>query len=138
MQRIYKKYKDRFIEISGKSRALFTRSIIKKYSFDLGTLMPFLDLDAFYDFLWKKKETFTLLNEKISKKISKNSEKTSESVESAISVTKAISDLKYLKREVEEIQKETGKYDLYIGFPYVFGKIGNRWICRLFLNFGFC
>ena len=125
MQRIYKKYKDRFIEISGKSRALFTRSIIKKYSFDLGTLMPFLDLDAFYDFLWKKKETFTLLNEKISKKISKNSEKTSESVESAISVTKAISDLKYLKREVEEIQKETGKYDLYIGFPYVFGKIGN-------------
>lgn len=125
MQRIYKKYKDRFIEISGKSRALFTRSIIKKYSFDLGTLMPFLDLDAFYDFLWKKKETFTLLNEKISKKISKNSEKTNESVESAISVTKAISDLKYLKREVEEIQKETGKYDLYIGFPYVFGKIGN-------------
>lgn len=127
MQQIYKKYKDRFIEISGKSRALFTRSIIKKYSYDLGTLLPFLDIDSFYDFLWKKRDSFDLINDKIAKKITKNADKSFELDEgvSPLSVAKQVSDLKYLRREVEEIQKETGKYDLYIGFPYVFGKIGQ-------------
>lgn len=125
MQQIYKKYKDRFIEISGKSRALFTRSIIKKYSYDLGTLLPFLDIDSFYDFLWKKRDSFNLINDKIAKKITKNADKSFELDEdvSPLSVAKQVSDLKYLRREVEEIQKETGKYDLYVGFPYVFGKI---------------
>ena len=124
MQQIYKKYKDRFIEISGKSRALFTRSIIKKYSFDLGTVLPFHDIDAFYSFLWKKTDSFPLINEKIIKKINKASSSSvyPEDV-SPLDVDRVISDLKYLKREVEEIQKETGKYDLYIGFPYVFGKV---------------
>ncbi len=127
MQQIYKKYKDRFIEISGKSRALFTRSIIKKYSYDLGTLLPFLDIDSFYDFLWKKRDSFNLINDKIAKKITKNADKSFELDEgvSPLSVAKQVSDLKYLRREVEEIQKETGKYDLYVGFPYVFGKIGQ-------------
>ena len=127
MQQIYKKYKDRFIEISGKSRALFTRSIIKKYSYDLGTLLPFLDIDSFYDFLWQKRDSFDLINDKIAKKITKNADKSFELDEgvSPLSVAKQVSDLKYLRREVEEIQKETGKYDLYIGFPYVFGKIGQ-------------
>ncbi len=124
MQRIYKKYKDRFIEISGKSRALFTRSIIKKYSFDLGALMPFLDLDAFYSFLWMQKDSFDLINEKIAKKIAKTAEKSDELSPSAAPADRQLSDLRYLRREVEEIQKETGKYDLYVGFPYVFGKIG--------------
>ncbi|MGN0768293.1 MAG: AAA domain-containing protein [Christensenellales bacterium] len=124
MQRIYKKYKDRFIEISGKSRALFTRSIIKKYSFDLGALMPFLDLDGFYSFLWKEKDSFELINEKIAKKIAKAADKTDELSPTAAPAEKQLSDLRYLRREVEEIQKETGKYDLYVGFPYVFGKIG--------------
>ena len=124
MQQIYKKYKDRFIEISGKSRALFTRSIIKKYSFDLGTILPFHDIDAFYSFLWKKTDSFSLINEKIIKKISKTASSSIYPDDvSPLDITKVVSDLKYLKREVEEIQKETGKYDLYIGFPYVFGKI---------------
>ena len=126
MQQIYKKYKDRFIEISGKSRALFTRSIIKKYSFDLGSVLPFHDIDTFYSFLWKKTDSFSLINEKIMKKISKavSSSVYPDDV-SPLDVNKVVSDLKYLKREVEEIQKETGKYDLYIGFPYVFGKIND-------------
>lgn len=125
MQKIYKKYKDRFIEISGKSRALFTRSIIKKYSFDLGTILPYLDSDAFYSFLWKETSSFSILNEKIAKKISKTLSKEDSTTQKPITPTSIITDLKYLKREVEEIQKETGKYDLYVGFPYVFGKIGQ-------------
>ena len=121
MQQIYKKYKERFIEISGKSRTLFTRSIIKKYTYDLGPILSFLDTDSFYSFLWKEKDSFEILNEKIAKKISRSAPL----AESGFTVERQITDLKYLRREVEDIQKETGKYDLYIGFPYVFGKIGT-------------
>ncbi|MBQ5746600.1 MAG: DUF4011 domain-containing protein, partial [Clostridia bacterium] len=34
-----------------------------------------------------------------------------------------IAKIKELKREVEEIERETGKYELYIGYPFVFGSI---------------
>ena len=36
-----------------------------------------------------------------------------------------ISKLKELKREIEEIEKETGRYELYIGYPFVFGSIAQ-------------
>ncbi len=36
-----------------------------------------------------------------------------------------ISKLKELKREIEEIEKETGRYELYIGYPFVFGSVAQ-------------
>ncbi len=36
-----------------------------------------------------------------------------------------IAKLKDLKREIEEIEKETGRYELYIGYPFVFGTINQ-------------
>lgn len=33
--------------------------------------------------------------------------------------------IKELKREVEEIEKETGRYELFLGYPFVFGSIGH-------------
>ncbi len=36
-----------------------------------------------------------------------------------------ISKIKDLKREVEEIEKETGRYELFLGYPFVFGVIGQ-------------
>lgn len=146
MQTIYKKYKERFIEISGKNRSLFTKSIVKKYTYDLGAILENFDSDDFYNFLWQQKRNFTVINEKISKKIGKINTKTPpkevpfvyESDLPLIEVSdkepkgdhiaflsRQVGDLKYLKREVEEIQNDTGKYDLYVGFPYVFGKISN-------------
>lgn len=139
MQQIYKKYKERFIEISGKNRSLFTKSIIKKYSYDMGAVLENCDTDDFYAFLWQEKTSLVLMNDKISKRMAKYGQKTSEfsddgeylGINSAPTKseenlqTKHIADLKYLKREVDEIQQETGKYDLFIGFPYVFGKIGQ-------------
>ena len=34
-----------------------------------------------------------------------------------------VAKIKELKREVEDIERETGKYELYIGYPFVFGSI---------------
>ena len=38
-------------------------------------------------------------------------------------VSGQLASLKYLKREVEEMEKETGLYDLYIGYPFVVGQL---------------
>ena len=38
-------------------------------------------------------------------------------------VQSEVAKIKELKREVEEIERETGKYELYIGYPFVFGSI---------------
>lgn len=144
MQTIYKKYKERFIEISGKNRSLFTKSIIKKHTYDLGAILENFDSDDFYDFLWQQKRHFTVINEKISKKIIKINVKTQPKevdfvyesdlplVQTKVPtsdhtafLSRQLTDIKYLKREIEEIQNDTGKYDLYVGFPYVFGKISS-------------
>ncbi len=36
-----------------------------------------------------------------------------------------ITKIKELRREVEEIEKETGRYELFLGYPFVFGVIGQ-------------
>lgn len=125
MQQIYSKYKERFIEISGKNRSLFTKSIVKKYNYDLGALLDYIDAEDFYDFLWQRQHSLVIMNEKIGRKLERTIIRATgdEDLPERSQITRHITDLKYLKREVEEIQKETGKYDLCIGFPYVFGKI---------------
>lgn len=135
MQQIYKKYKERFIEISGRNRSLFTKNIVKKYTYDLGAVLEHLDVDEFLAFLWQRKSSFTIMSDKISKKMAKQESKLAEAAKEEgetvraksdnTILTRNIADLKYLKREVEDIQKETGKYDLFIGYPYIFGKIGQ-------------
>ena len=39
MKTIYKYYKERLIEISGKNRSLYSKKISKKYSYDIGKLL---------------------------------------------------------------------------------------------------
>ncbi|MDD4316647.1 MAG: AAA domain-containing protein, partial [Clostridia bacterium] len=126
MRTIYNKYKERLIEISGRNRSLFLRRIVKKYSFDIGALLEKNnDNDLFLDFLWQSKRTYTLLNDKIAKKLCKRADSDADDAQpSEVEVlTKSIADLKYLKREVEELEKETGRYELYIGYPFVIGAI---------------
>lgn len=132
MQQVYRKYKERFIEISGKNRSLFTKTIVKKYNFDLGALLEYADVDEFYDFIWHKQDAFTIINEKIARRIAKSLQKEASegdtsngTINEAAILNNNIADLKYLKREVEDIQTETGKYDLSVGFPYVFGRISQ-------------
>ncbi len=127
MRTIYNKYKERLIEISGRNRSLFLRRIVKKYSYDIGAILEKNnDNDLFTDFLWQAKRSYTLLNEKITKKLCKQAE--IEGLDEKALLEKAtlsrnIADLKYLKRETEELEKETGRYELFIGYPFVIGAI---------------
>ena len=151
MKSIYKYYKERLIEISGKNRSLYSRTISKKYSYDIGAILG-KDKDAFqefYTFLWKGKRTSYALISKENKeklydtfnlagKISLQFKDTSSmSVEEKRSenlrrerlkreegkkiITSQVSSLKLLKREIEEFAKETGRYELFVGYPFVTG-----------------
>ncbi len=113
------------------------------------------DTDDFLSFLWHERRTFSLINEKVISKIVKQVSKTEElanevnrlvSIEQDVLATEEIidvkkdkkqpkptnkilsaqmSNLRYLKREAEEVEKETGLYDLYVGYPFVIGNLSK-------------
>ncbi len=101
----------------------------------MGAVLENLDADEFYAFLWHEKPYFVLMNDKISKKLSRSAQRNEENADfdgnsdakksNSSILSGHLADLKYLQREVDEIQKETGKYDLFIGYPYIFGRIGQ-------------
>ena len=136
MKTIYRKYRERLIEISGRNRSLFLRRIVKKYSYDMGEVLDSLtDNETFLNFLWQKKKSFTLFDDKISKKLAKkyqnisndNSNDNLEIKQQTLKTiqTKHFDSIKYLNREVDELEKETGRYELFIGYPFVVGNIGK-------------
>ena len=74
MNPIYKKYKERFIQISGRNKSLYLKGIVKKYSYDIGFIMENrTDTDDFLDFLWHRRRTFSLINDKVIAKMVKQS-----------------------------------------------------------------
>ncbi len=155
MKTIYKYYKERLIEISGKNRSLYSRKISKKYSYDVGSIICD-DKDCFNDFftfLWKGKKTnFPLIKKDIKDRIYKNfnleenirplfnnarnlslEEKRNENLrrerlkreEIKKTLANQVSSLKILKREIEEFAKETGRYELFVGYPFVVGQLSK-------------
>ena len=59
MKSIYKFYKERLIEISGKNRSLYSKNISKKYAYDVGAVIGSdkEEMSEFLTFLWKGKRT---------------------------------------------------------------------------------
>ena len=152
MKSIYTYYKERLIEISGKNRSLYMRSFSKKTGYDIGKLFESdsrLSVE-FADFLWKgKKDGFPVLGKGLRENLMKvfgideraylpeklpkeAEEKQKLLTKSRRSVTEAFNralekeahDITALKREIDDIEKETGRYELYVGYPYVYG--GSR------------
>ncbi len=150
---IYTYYKERLIEIGGNNKCLCLRSIVKKNAYDIGRIFEGRDIKIaeFLEFLHadantpltlvdkkERKEILTALDveDKVEKKFKINAEmddaefkkhKEKENKFRREEYQKAIDTeltrIKELKRETEEIEKETGRYELYIGYPFVFGTI---------------
>ncbi|MBR3885288.1 MAG: DUF4011 domain-containing protein [Clostridia bacterium] len=155
MKSIYTYYKQRLVEISGKNRSLFSRKITKKNSFDLGKLFDgdYDAISNLVDFLWNKSEdSFNILSKEPNPRLFKNlglEQKFAREVESVEElegnvkanskarlerrkkeefkkvVISQVNSIKLLKREIEEFEKETGRYELYVGYPFVQGYIGK-------------
>ena len=146
---LYTYYKERLIEIGGGSRCIYLKSITKKNAYDIGRIFEGREnkVSEFIDFLWgKSKHPFPIICNKEKKEIlenidlesrissaqarnphsSENNERANRSArrdELNKIIEKEISRIKELRREAEEIEKETGKYELFIGYPFVFGTI---------------
>ena len=151
---IYTYYKERLIEIGGNNKCLYLKGITKKSAYDLGRLFEGRGekIADFIDFLWSGgKHPFPIIcpeeresiltnldyDERVEKirNDEKNALKTEEATKKKIDrliseaatkeIESEISRIKYLKREVEDFEKETGRYELYVGYPFVFGCIGQ-------------
>lgn len=142
MQKILEKYKNRLIDISGRNRTLYLGKIYKKRSFDLYFLEKFeenfpkniiehvvkrkkgkvLFLVDPYEWKDKKEEELnTLLKQKklTDEEFEKSIEDLEKDFENLVSYSKS---LQNLKREIDFIEKETGRYELFLGYPFVEGK----------------
>ena len=145
---IYTYYKERLVEIGGNNKCLYLKSIARKSAYDLGRLFEGRDdkISEFVDFLWSGgKYPLTIISNKEKSSLLRNLDYTDKIVrlkneaeseideaahkkierilreESARAIESEITRIKELKREVEEIEKETGRYELYVGYPFVFG-----------------
>lgn len=149
---IYTYYKERLIEIGGNNKCLYLKNVNKKSAYDLGKIFEARDdkVSEFVKFLWSdgkypltvigtEEKTAILQNLNVQTKleakeqkeplVGEDAEKYERKLEKARyiasqnAIEAEITKLKNLKREVEEIEKETGRYELYVGYPFVFGTL---------------
>ncbi len=152
---IYTHYKERLIEISGNNKCLYLKGIVRKGAYDIGHIFEGREdkLSEFNSFVFEKsripltlicqrekkdilenlgveaqikKKALPLLglSEDDAKKARLKNEKIARD-ESMRAMELEIGKLKELKREIEEIEKETGRYELYVGYPFVFGTLSG-------------
>ena len=146
---IYTHYKDRLVEIGGNNKCLYLKSVVRKNAYDIGRIFVGRDdkVTDFSDFVFSRtRRPLTIISpsEKLSiakcldsqRTKSKKTEQIAEDnyeehAEKAADkeankvIESEIAKLKELKREIEEIERETGRYELYIGYPFVFGSISQ-------------
>ena len=129
MKSVYKLYRDRLVGISGRSRSLYSKSISKRQAYNLGKLFE-ADADEaknFIDFLWSdtRRKTKLLSTPQMFAYIKGSVSDTPARDDIKRILETESNDLRRLKREVEELEKETGRYELFVGYPFVEGII-NR------------
>ena len=152
---IYTYYKERLIEIGGNNKCLYLKGIGRKGAYDIGRILEGRGdkVAEFIEFLWTTRRfSLTLIGNKEKKQIIENLDiqskldkrtldtenlsgaellKASQKndrirrEESNKAIESEIAKIKDIKRDVEEIEKETGRSELYIGYPFVFGTINQ-------------
>ncbi|WP_027308519.1 AAA domain-containing protein [Caloramator sp. ALD01] len=169
MQEIFKKYKERLINLSGKNRSLVMKKLYKKNSFDLFLFKKFQDnidkdilkylfsrskgrIKLIIDpYKWQSQQISSLqknienqMKEAIIKLQIEDKEKIEEKQKIEIkyqeklqkeklrieSIVETIIDysnsLNYLNKEILSTEKETGRYEMYVGYPFVEGYLKDK------------
>ena len=152
---IYTYYKERLIEIGGNNKCLYLKSIGRRGAYDVGRILEGRGdkVKEFTDFLFSGgKDSITIFSTKEKKQIIENLDIQARYDKRKLDVSELegddklratqkndrirreennraieneITKLREIRRTVEEIEKETGRYELYIGYPFVFGSISQ-------------
>ena len=144
---IYTYYKERLVEIGGGSKCIYLKGIAKRNSYDLGRIFEGRDtkVSKFVDYLWSAsaRHPFAVISKDERREILENiniesriasaqasNRYTAESQSTTVSreeqariIDSEILKLRDLSREADEIEHETGKCELFVGYPFVFGSI---------------
>ncbi len=139
---IYTYYKNRLVEIGGGNKCLCLKNVTRRGAYDIGRIFSGREdkIADLVDTLWNGKETpITLLSEKEFPEIQENIgavDEMDEPEDEEPGIKKKrrgsgkrrlleseVARLNDLKREVEDIERETGRYELFIGYPFVFGTL---------------
>ena len=148
MKSVYTFYKERLIEISGKNRSLYLKNFNKKNGYDVGKIL-YNDQEKavkLLSLLWcGNSENFELIGKSTRESIIKSSDiniryEAEEDIKdenerarvarqrreySKKVIATEIQNLRTLKREIDEIEKDTGRYELYFCYPFVCGNCKN-------------
>ena len=147
MKSIYTFYKDRLIEISGRNRSLYLKSFTKKNGFDIGKIL-FENQDfakSLIEAFWNgDNKPFRIIGKETKESIAKagnidgkfpvqefETDKESAKYErqkrdyAKKLLEQEYKNIKALKRELDEIEKETGRDELYLCYPFVYGSTKN-------------
>ncbi len=136
---IYTYYKNRLVEIGGGNKCLCLKNVTRRGAYDIGRIFSGREdkIADLIDTLWHGKESpITLLSDKEFSDISDNIGASADSEEDSGAEKKTkrkstkgrlleseVAKINDLKREVEDIERETGRYELFIGYPFVFGTL---------------
>jgi len=123
MKNIYSLYRNRLVEISGRSRSLYAKGISKRQSYNLGKLFENSDeAKAFVEFLWNGNvRKFKLFNGNQTVDLLKGVPQELHKK----TVDKEHNELRAVQREMDNLERETGRYELFVGYPYVVGHFGT-------------
>lgn len=147
MKSIYTYYKERLIEISGKNRSLYLKNFNRKNGYDVGKVLYSTPEKAeeLLELLWKGKSLpFKLICKdnkdaiwaahKVNEKYPDQEFADDKEKQKYLRMKKEfakkvyeqeVQNLKALKREINEIEKETGRYELFLCYPFVYGSVRN-------------
>ena len=154
MKSIYTIYKERLVEISGKSRSIYSKKGNTKYSCDIVELLGRnSDLfDEFINLFWNNDGgTFTLISKERAKNVydflnldekikhdneyvellNASNEDASKYLNKRRSnqikefIATYVNIFSKLKKEIDDLERETGRYELYVGYPFLCGNIGE-------------
>lgn len=150
---IFTYYKERLIEIGGSNKCLYLKSIVRRGTYDIGRIFEGRDekVSQLVDFLWgsSKAPVLSLLSKAERDEIVRNIQsqqrraragdtaldapQPDEAAAKRLERTKQaeankilegeVVKVKELRREADEIERERGRHELYIGYPFVFGCI---------------
>ncbi len=137
---VYTYYKNRLVEIGGGNKCLCLKNVTRKGSYDIGRIFSGREdkIKELVDTLWAGKTTpVEILSEKDFSHISElvGAEESDESAADGDKPKKKgrtskyrhleseVNKIKDLKREIDAIERETGRYELFVGYPFVFGTL---------------